>query len=321
MSVINRKPRVFCVSQMVYDNTVDTVNDYLPDDVLYVHTTSNYRFADDSPLIYYRGYSKQLVFHHTRTDHIADPIDWFSEVLASSVIDDTQMYLNPSRESTIKRFPQIDPRWYRIYVTYRLGALVGQPAVQFTANSKFFVNPNATEYCSWAWGRDYTLGAMVVSRCTFKQQFAVEPLLGYYGESVTFNDNGTNIDATLFIRPYVLVQHAANTVFKDSPLKRLLPPDRVYIRDGGVVDSRKVGFSDSAHLRLPFYLDRVLGVAIALDPLDLPPYVLLEIVDWLPKMELWAHGKKIAIILKAQASMRRIKAARTLMPSKEPKLE
>jgi hypothetical protein len=49
-----------------------------------------------------------------------------------------------------------------------------------------------------------------------------------------------------------------------------------------------------------------------MSPLDVPPYVLLEIIDWLPMFERAAsRWHKVTTILNVQASIRKIEEARS----------
>lgn len=78
-----------------------------------------------------------------------------------------------------------------------------------------------------------------------------------------------------------------------------------------------------AHVRWLEYKPFVLDVALAFAPLQLPPYVLLEIVDWLPRavdfpdmlerdcyLRLADHGAKIRILVGVQRAVNRIYLAR-----------
>ncbi len=51
-------------------------------------------------------------------------------------------------------------------------------------------------------------------------------------------------------------------------------------------------------------------VCIAFAPLQLPPYVLLEIIDWLPHIEYEKHFKKISLIISMRNSIRKIQEKR-----------
>jgi hypothetical protein len=50
----------------------------------------------------------------------------------------------------------------------------------------------------------------------------------------------------------------------------------------------------------------IIDICLALAPFDLPPYVLLEIIDWLPQFEKVSHHKKIHLIQSVWNSIRKI---------------
>jgi len=56
----------------------------------------------------------------------------------------------------------------------------------------------------------------------------------------------------------------------------------------------------------------ILDITLSLLPLDLPPYVVLEIVDWLPGIHRHTHVDKIALIVAVRESARRVRTARAL---------
>jgi hypothetical protein len=56
---------------------------------------------------------------------------------------------------------------------------------------------------------------------------------------------------------------------------------------------------------------RLIDICIALSPLDLPPYVLLEIIDWLPHWATCApHSRKIEFIIRFRKCCARILSRR-----------
>lgn len=56
--------------------------------------------------------------------------------------------------------------------------------------------------------------------------------------------------------------------------------------------------------------DKVVEFCLAMGPMQLPPYVLLEIFDWLPLMEHVRHWNKIQLIVGMHHSRRRIVQAK-----------
>ena len=57
----------------------------------------------------------------------------------------------------------------------------------------------------------------------------------------------------------------------------------------------------------------IIGICLALAPLDLPPYVLLWIVDWLPRYDLLSHHKKIHLIESVVKSIRKLKGSQSIL--------
>ena len=57
----------------------------------------------------------------------------------------------------------------------------------------------------------------------------------------------------------------------------------------------------------------IIGICLALAPLELPPYVLLWIVDWLPRYDLLSHHKKIHLIESVVRSIRKLNVARSML--------
>ena len=55
----------------------------------------------------------------------------------------------------------------------------------------------------------------------------------------------------------------------------------------------------------------IIGICLALAPLELPPYVLLWIVDWLPRYDLLSHHKKIHLIESVVKSIRKLKGSQS----------
>ena len=53
----------------------------------------------------------------------------------------------------------------------------------------------------------------------------------------------------------------------------------------------------------------IIGICLALSSLDLPPYVLLWIIDWLPRYDLLSHHKKIQLIESVVQSIRKLKGS------------
>ena len=57
----------------------------------------------------------------------------------------------------------------------------------------------------------------------------------------------------------------------------------------------------------------IIGICLALAPLNLPPYVLLWIIDWLPRYDLLSHHKKIQLIESVVKSIRKVKGLQSIL--------
>ena len=64
---------------------------------------------------------------------------------------------------------------------------------------------------------------------------------------------------------------------------------------------------------MQFAQPEIIGICLALAPLELPPYVLLWIVDWLPRYDLLPHRKKIHLIESVVKSIRNIKGSQSIL--------
>ena len=62
-----------------------------------------------------------------------------------------------------------------------------------------------------------------------------------------------------------------------------------------------------------FAQPEIIGICLALAPLELPPYVLLWIVDWLPRYDLLSHHAKIHLIESVVKSIRKLKGSQSIL--------
>lgn len=69
-------------------------------------------------------------------------------------------------------------------------------------------------------------------------------------------------------------------------------------------------WAKTARLRWPYYYESIVDICIAISELCLPAYVILEIVDWLPKMELTNRVKRVRVIERVKTSIERVHANR-----------
>lgn len=88
---------------------------------------------------------------------------------------------------------------------------------------------------------------------------------------------------------------------------RVLQPDHEIIEGK---KKRYIGWSENAKARWYYKWKKIVEMSIVAYDLGLPPYVVLEIVDWLPGM--WAHNhkKKITLIQSVWNAVRRLREKR-----------
>jgi hypothetical protein len=66
--------------------------------------------------------------------------------------------------------------------------------------------------------------------------------------------------------------------------------------------------SDGVGIRLMRFAQRdIIGICLAMSPLELPHYVMLWIIDWLPNYHRLSHLKKIRLIESVHTSVRKLK--------------
>ncbi len=102
---------------------------------------------------------------------------------------------------------------------------------------------------------------------------------------------------------------------------RILEPDHT-LAEMNKKGVRKVIWSDGAKARWYYKWKKIFKLSLVAYDLGLPPYVVLEIVDWLPGM--WAHNhqKKITLIQSVWNGVRRIREKRALdAEAKKPAVE
>ena len=58
---------------------------------------------------------------------------------------------------------------------------------------------------------------------------------------------------------------------------------------------------------MQFAQSHIVDICLALSPLELPPYVLLWIIDWLPRFDKASHHKKIQLITSVRDSIWKLK--------------
>lgn len=121
------------------------------------------------------------------------------------------------------------------------------------------------------------------------------------------HENRTHGEATIWVVEHLDYFQACQLLKKISPLAncRLCDPDRVFtpsLPDSVFEDVNcPVKWAVDVQKRRRRYHKTIVDMALCLT--QLPPYVLLEIVDWLPHIYLYPHQYKIALLTSVRASI------------------
>lgn len=88
----------------------------------------------------------------------------------------------------------------------------------------------------------------------------------------------------------------------------VLPHDKCFaVTEPGVIDDPRnasVVWHGLAHLRAPRLHSEIVDMVMIWS--DIPPYIILEIIDWLPEASVMAHKKKIDLIYAVKTSIRKL---------------
>lgn len=117
------------------------------------------------------------------------------------------------------------------------------------------------------------------------------------GNDVTlkfFKDNYANVEIVYKTQPNIIIEQ-----------------DDYYGRSDDFVSVKYISkkckyFNDQSRYRW----EKIKDICIAFVSFDLPPYVLLEIIDWLPNMDYEKHFKKIRLIISMRDSIKKIQKKR-----------
>ena len=271
------------------------------------------------------------------TSRCEDAIEYFQNVM--NHVRFKTIELDPSRESTRKRFPWVNPFWDRIRVSTAFGPqMINDDGVYVWFTD--FEHHTVRYKDSLQYFDRYTKNHDVVTQSillfgpleiltdfeNFVKQNSVRVFDSYcYGRSGMFRNGVLNITmefGTLKNCPakfrrlktrggeYTIT--GADRQFGDHVSGMLLrsgihTPRQMYTKER--TDIRWV---TTARLRWPYYYEALIDICLAIAELGLPVYVILEIVDWLPKMELTNRLKRVRVIEGVKASIERVYAKRKL---------
>lgn len=306
-----RRPKVWRVSKNKF--TSDEHDELLPDDVL-CHA-GRYRFVNDSPLMTYQTHECSLYIHKTRTRRLANPLEYFSNVLADAVISRIRVDLWVSRKSTRDLLPELNPMWDHVELRYEEGQRVN--FAQVTTCSEEF---SLYDIPKWATNTTEPCGALVVLPHDAATKDSVVKELGPPDDAIWVIDDKRSGDGIMYkYRPFHVLDAKFNEF--DWGGSCMCPPDMApkvrwsqeLMKDVvDITNTKRLLAYRGRSLRWPYHRIKIYALVLVLAPLRLPPYVLLEILDWLPKMDWQPHRWKIDLIMAMQDTIRTIYKEREL---------
>lgn len=297
-----------------------------PDDVVVVRGLNFiYRFGDQRGASYnYVSVSRQ------RSDRHDAPIDMFSNVIRDLAPRRLTISVDPLNRSVRRRFPWINPAWYNIdlvvYYNQQTNDICLQTVDVVVSDSKITsdsITKYSTGHANEAVAKDSsTLDIMldaikkqtsVVKGCLYGYRSKLSdlwlPLKLYpdYGDVVQYND--VDFQVIFIYGSYAQIKKAEAYLQSSGVRVTVLPPDTlpcsVSIPD--IVKNCRLleCWHPTSLLRWPRHRSTLFDVALTLGQY-LPPYVLLEIVDWLPLIEEQSRLKKVEVLEGVCQSMRRM---------------
>lgn len=300
-----RRPTIWLVSKNKFMSNEH--RDLMPDDVL-CHG-GRYRFVDDSPLMMYQLHECSLYIHKTRTQRLANPLEYFSNVLADTAISRIRVDLWVSRKSTRDLLPELNPMWHYVELRYEKGERVDVAQV-FVSSTEF----SLYDVPEWANNTTEPKGTLVVLPRDAETKDSVVKELGPPDYTIWVTDDDRSGEGIVYTRRSFYVLNTKYDEFKWSGAC-MFPPDMAPQRFWSLeVQKEVVNVTDTGQrltyrgrtLRWPYYRNKIYNIVLAFAPLRLPPYVLLEIVDWLPKMDYQSHHWKIDLIMSMQNNIQEI---------------
>lgn len=304
-----RLPNIWVVSKNKFMS--DEHSKLMPDDVL-CHT-GRYRFVSDSPLMTYSSYECCLYIDKTRTRRLANPLEYFSKVLADRSVTCIRVDLWVSRKSTRDLFPALNPMWAYVEVRYENGQRIDY--AQVTTCSREF---SLFDVPKWANNTTEPLGTLVVLPRDASVKDSVVKELGAPDKTIWVIDAEHSGDGLLYRnRPFHVLDTKHNEfnwlnsyLYPADKTTKITWSQELQKNVVNVTISRDQLIFTSHLLRWPRYRHQIFLTVLALAPLHLPPYVLLEILDWLPKMDYQPHRWKIDLIMSMTEHIREICQAR-----------
>lgn len=260
-----------------------------------------------------------------QTERHEDAMDWFSDVIASrDNWQDVAIWLNPSRAKVRERYPWANEFWHSIRVWInprRLGKEVsvaaylreGQhitPVVRTDRRSPMtglFNDSNDSEIECSLLVLNVTQQQITAFHNTNSRSFYL-PVYSRMGETYyTYVFRGLHSTLMSIVKQH-MTPDSKWFAFVERWIERV---DFVQLGACSEFDLQhfKTQPVPYACLRWPHYHQMVVDVALVLLTF-LPVYVVLELIDWLPKMALWSRVRKVRLLESMRDSMDRVLSTR-----------
>jgi hypothetical protein len=314
-------------------------NDLLVDEH-YCKFARNRSTNNDDWCLWNPHYQKDLEIKLDQTASMQDPLNEFKDVLADGRFR-IHISLHPSRAST-RGMTWVDPIWHEVCLYYVYGHIHEYITVYPTAGHAMTIEPHResdlddlredTNSLRMPQGSIRIIGAdemkpaveeeirrtymlIPVSHFLFSRREAkavVRDSTGEMGRGFVITIDHTYERITALAKR--LRKYRQHVVVSVSPLDHWYCPSSFGVRMGGE-EANLTGLYTSvwargAHVRWPWQHRLIVDLVLVFG--DVPPYVLLEILDWLPYAEQHKHVRKINLIMAVRGSIRNAHETRAL---------
>lgn len=321
------------IRSLVVNNGVIDMSGWHPCDVIVTDGDRPGPFVCD----YMKNPFSSIVAHLTMdiTSRCEDAIEYFKDVING--VRCRCIELDPSRESTRKRFPWVNPFWDKIRVDTSFGQTdddgvyvsLGERFTDFDAHAVRCIE-GLRFFTGWTNNQDVVTQSILLLGPIeiladfekFVRQNSVRVFDNCcYGRTGVFGNAVLNLTMEFGVLDKCrakfrrLAAHGGE--YTISGADRQFGRNDMIMHSGGAtpkvmyaITRTRIHWAQTARLRWPYYYESLVDICIAMSELALPVYVILEIVDWLPKMELTNRWKRVRVIERVKASIERVYANR-----------
>lgn len=326
-----RRPRIIrCDSRPDIFDVRDRVNAFAgahDDDVILLsddmsHASFVDTYVDSSGCV-----SDPLYVHIRRTERHDDPLAWFADITA-----ECRMVIFQCRVTSAfiqRKLPGLDPHWHSVSISVNFGDIQHLQRIRFSRfhdHTHFFVWeaedvvaqlhkvytwsmwPEASFICTideddeaFVWNQDMT---------TWGPTIPANTCVEIYGHRIQTKERPLRVamwSGVARIRAHFMAKIRRQAERRQSLQFLLCSELDCSFTVGGhfnnwVVEQK---WTTGSCWRTPRAHACILDVCLGLASLWLPPYVLLEIIDWLPFMDVHREIWKIRLIQRLQTCLRR----------------